>query len=64
MSLVKSPLFSPALLCALCSVAFIFGEGSVSWLWRNQPWIGIALAVASVVLWVLLARDVSRRGAD
>jgi len=36
MSLVKSPLFSPALLCALCSVAFTFGEGSVSWLWRNS----------------------------
>lgn len=62
MKIVRSPLFNPAVLLALMAGMFTFDDHGVAWFWDGRPQVAVILLVTSAVMWVLLVRNVRRRG--
>lgn len=61
MSIKKSRFLAPVILLALLTVAFRFDEGSVHWLWSDQPIVAVILGTGALVLGIFLVRDVLAR---
>ncbi len=62
MSFIRTYQFSWGVLFLFFAAAFTFGDGGLHWMWRDTPVVGAVLLALSIFFWVLLVREVRRRG--
>lgn len=56
MELLKNKYFVPALSLLLLSCAFHFEKNDITWMWTEQPVVGVILFLTSIVFWGLLKK--------
>ena len=58
--MIRSPLFSPAVLLLGIAAMFTFDGNGIEWFWADQPQGAFILLAASTGLWILVLRSVRK----
>jgi len=60
MTVLRSPLFGPAVLLLGIAAMFTFDPSGIAWFWADQPQGAAILLATSIGMWVLVLRNVRR----